>query len=1631
MVRILILDDDPLFGQTLRDRLRRKRPFPCEIVYVETAETAVAQVQNSDEPFHIFLIDQRLGPGPDGIAVMEQLGGLNPQADAIIFTGLNDLESGLRAIQAGAYRFLTKPFDTEELIWILRTVVEHQRMRYERDWLRILNGISQEIQQSLLADEIARHLVAGGVQLGYERVRVWRLCPANTHLRSLQFGGVSQFDHPIDLPLAESVYAQRVVASNEPQMFMGLELGPWYLDRVVERPLFPPPNGPWICVPLRTGDDRCMGMLVLDNVSKIIKLDPDHVQMLSMLGRHAAAALERAELYQTEQRKRAEMNILFQIGKKVVERSALDDLSRLLQAVREQVGRLMDVGNFMVVLIDPESGLLETRLEVQEQTTVLEERVINHHGLIGHIIRRSKGLVLPMGPAAYCREHDLTLLQPAAKSWMGSVLRMDERAIGAVVVESHDEAGAYDRDDWLLLNQVSDLIAGAIQSAQVRERERLDKEQLAILQRVSQEIMTLAEENEQWLWHAMLTAVTASYGLRFNRAMVFMLEPRSRRLQGTWGLGHLDAARARADWERDVAEGVTFDDYLRRLRADNLPELPLQAKVARFSLPWPAESGALHEVVTRQQGVLVRRDQVADCLPAAFVSEFGVADYALEPLRRGGEVVGVVAVDNIHNGKPLRLRSLAYLQPLLTQAMLTLQYLRERQTRDALLSVGHSVMAQAARFSLYETLLEIATAAQAISGADFVVINPLLSEERPFLFDLDNSVCVDGEKRPFVMKPPRQNGLTEHVLRSGLLPVEDIQTHQQSYGGRPLAEHPHLTELGLRGLIATPIHELSSGRLLGALYFLYRRPHHFGATQTKEVQLFASLTAVAIQTTRAAQSVRDDLHQARTATEVQAHELSILSNVLQEALVPDLTETKVIRALLGATALLLHQPQTRINLFLHQWQTGSNYQHTPRPMWYQFILHHGNILTENHIVNGNPGLVGHVFQTGKTLLIPDVTEEPWCYHYVAGSPIAKTRAELDIPIKAGDMVIGVLNIESDIVAAFGEAEKAAGERLAHVAGLALSNVQRQEQLHNVLRAMSAVTEPTGLQETLASIVTVLRETFPELSCLTIWYRLPRSEELILGPNFGLRDEAAVVDKLYDKDNAVWDVMQSDGPIWAESVVSEPRLHTGFAQRERVRSTAAFPLRFNDDLVGAMFLNYRTPHQFTRQEKYLFALLAQVVTASVRDAAHLEEALREKERLAVIGEIGEIVGTALEIETVLEAILVRLDLRFPHFKPYVLLYDEKERRLEMTTASLRFYPLHRSHFAHLRQVPLAEPTLVSEAARMSLISHQVQELLARNVADYVAYVPVMAETRSQLCLTLMDAGRLLGVFSLECAQLDGFTEGDVATLRGIGHQISLALERVQRSRQLQFQQTVAGAMAWASELAHEINSEVGLMRYRANWIMEDAADAAQVRQWAEEIEAGAERLVTTMAMSGTQAWRAEEEPYLLDEVLRQWVLELVHKRNVPVEVCFELGCGGVRLRWFSGALRRVVNHLVHNALDALFEDKMVLRGEKRPLLTIFTHHNGNWVEVQVRDNGPGIAEAVRQTVLQEPRSTKEGARRGYGLLFARSLIENMQGDLRLLPSEPGTGATFTIGLPINDEATTGSAAVPARKGQLGD
>ncbi len=73
-------------------------------------------------------------------------------------------------------------------------------------------------------------------------------------------------------------------------------------------------------------------------------------------------------------------------------------------------------------------------------------------------------------------------------------------------------------------------------------------------------------------------------------------------------------------------------------------------------------------------------------------------------------------------------------------------------------------------------------------------------------------------------------------------------------------------------------------------------------------------------------------------------------------------------------------------------------------------------------------------------------------------------------------------------------------------------------------------------------------------------------------------------------------------------------------------------------------------------------------------------------------------------------------------------------------------------------------------------------------------------------------------------------------------------------------------------------------------------------------------------------------------------------------------------------------------------------------------NKSLLEILFQDFGPGIKEDRHLSAFHRPFTTKNTG--GYGLLFIRQMIENMQGDITPLPYQKGNGAAFLIELPIH-------------------
>jgi diguanylate cyclase (GGDEF)-like protein len=123
--KILVLDDDPNLRKTLADILRIKG---YETVVAANGAEAIAAAER--ETFSLALIDLML-PDMPGLEVMARIKAISPLTEAIILTGHASMDTAIEATRQGAFSYLLKPYQMDDLLQKIRHGVERQEAQEE------------------------------------------------------------------------------------------------------------------------------------------------------------------------------------------------------------------------------------------------------------------------------------------------------------------------------------------------------------------------------------------------------------------------------------------------------------------------------------------------------------------------------------------------------------------------------------------------------------------------------------------------------------------------------------------------------------------------------------------------------------------------------------------------------------------------------------------------------------------------------------------------------------------------------------------------------------------------------------------------------------------------------------------------------------------------------------------------------------------------------------------------------------------------------------------------------------------------------------------------------------------------------------------------------------------------------------------------------------------------------------------------------------------------------------------------------------------------------------------------------------------------------------------------------------
>jgi DNA-binding NtrC family response regulator len=109
-IRVLLVDDEEEFVETLAQRLEVR-----EFDVTTALNGADALERLEDKEIDLVILDLQM-PGEDGISVLRKIKELKPLVEVIMLTGHATVETAIEGMKLGAFDFLIKPTETEELV---------------------------------------------------------------------------------------------------------------------------------------------------------------------------------------------------------------------------------------------------------------------------------------------------------------------------------------------------------------------------------------------------------------------------------------------------------------------------------------------------------------------------------------------------------------------------------------------------------------------------------------------------------------------------------------------------------------------------------------------------------------------------------------------------------------------------------------------------------------------------------------------------------------------------------------------------------------------------------------------------------------------------------------------------------------------------------------------------------------------------------------------------------------------------------------------------------------------------------------------------------------------------------------------------------------------------------------------------------------------------------------------------------------------------------------------------------------------------------------------------------------------------------------------------------------------------
>ncbi len=433
---------------------------------------------------------------------------------------------------------------------------------------------------------------------------------------------------------------------------------------------------------------------------------------------------------------------------------------------------------------------------------------------------------------------------------------------------------------------------------------------------------------------------------------------------------------------------------------------------------------------------------------------------------------------------------------------------------------------------------------------------------------------------------------------------------------------------------------------------------------------------------------------------------------------------------------------------------------------------------------GAEGIVGYVASMVQPHIALDVDADTVHYNQPM---LPETRSELAVPLKVGEQVIGVLDIQSNRKNAFDKDDILVLQTMSDQLAVAINNIrlledvrQHADELKSLYNASLAISRELEMDALLHRLYEQIQQLIaPDIFIVTLYDEKQDNIHAVLAIENGKSIQAFQGMRVPTRDGGfTGHIIQTGKSLLLNDIENDELPIPPIRDPDEEIPTLSWlgvPLIARDKILGVVSVQSHRKGAFGYDhQRFLESLAAQIAIAF--DNARLFEAERNsREQAETLSEIARVINGSLDLSEVLNHIIEQIRRVLLFDTASVALMNEKQNTLLVALLG----------YDEKIQVQQSSGELLKDSKILMEMTETLQPVRIPDVRNYPAWIwiPGAEHIRSFLGVPIIDQGKMIGALMLDRIQVNAFTDEEVQMVQSVVPHIAIAIKNAHLFQQV--------------------------------------------------------------------------------------------------------------------------------------------------------------------------------------------------------------------------------------------------------